>query len=466
MNLIDRVNRERSLTAISRTCRFGRIAANASVPRPIPMTPTATSRKQAVGAICGTTSTGCLRRATTTPRRRTPTTKAARACCRLPPPRPPTTPASSSPLRAPRTAARRGRPQPITFGWVIRSWRRSTKSSTTVRRPAPRFTRYVHPDHLGSTNVVTDASGTITQLFDYYPYGATRVSSTTYPTNEKRQYINQFMDAQTGLDYLNARYYDAARGQFLSQDQVFWEVGLSRDGVTALVNPQAMNSYAYAGGNPIIYKDSNGRFIQVIAAVCLAAIAAPYALMLYGAIAHSMDSVALGADLLGPAQGISAGAVEITGGSNPITGRSFESIAASTQAKENTSSSVYVGVDKCNAIKYVGRTNQDPEARWAQHKSTINSGRDALDYYTFGPPGSYTEKQSTLLEQSLIVKYGMQKNGGQLINRINSVSPSSPMYQFVKNYDGLWTGLPQTVTQNGTTYYRNSSGLLSNKPGQ
>jgi RHS repeat-associated protein len=328
------------------------------------------------------------------------------------------------------------------------------------------ITRYVHPDHLGSTNVVTDASGTITQLFDYYPYGATRVSSTTYPTNEKRQYINQFMDAQTGLDYLNARYYDAARGQFLSQDQVFWEVGLSRDGVTALVNPQAMNSYAYAGGNPIIYKDSNGRFIQVIAAVCLAAIAAPYALMLYGAIAHSMDSVALGADLLGPAQGISAGAVEITGGSNPITGRSFESIAASTQAKENTSSSVYVGVDKCNAIKYVGRTNQDPEARWAQHKSTINSGRDALDYYTFGPPGSYTEKQSTLLEQSLIVKYGMQKNGGQLINRINSVSPSSPMYQFVKNYDGLWTGLPQTVTQNGTTYYRNSSGLLSNKPGQ
>ncbi len=32
MNLVDRVNRQRSLTAISRTPRFGRIAANASVP--------------------------------------------------------------------------------------------------------------------------------------------------------------------------------------------------------------------------------------------------------------------------------------------------------------------------------------------------------------------------------------------------------------------------------------------------
>ena len=32
MNLVDRVNRQRSLTAISRTLRFGRIAANTSVP--------------------------------------------------------------------------------------------------------------------------------------------------------------------------------------------------------------------------------------------------------------------------------------------------------------------------------------------------------------------------------------------------------------------------------------------------
>ena len=32
MNLVDRVNRQRSLTAISRTLRFGRIVANTSVP--------------------------------------------------------------------------------------------------------------------------------------------------------------------------------------------------------------------------------------------------------------------------------------------------------------------------------------------------------------------------------------------------------------------------------------------------
>jgi RHS repeat-associated protein len=116
------------------------------------------------------------------------------------------------------------------------------------------ITRYVHPDHLGSTNVVTDASGTVAQIVDYYPYGATRVSSTTYPTNEKRQYIGQFMDAQTGLDYLNARYYEAPRGQFLSQDPMFWILRAN------LQNPQSSNPYSYAENNPIIKKDTNGQF--------------------------------------------------------------------------------------------------------------------------------------------------------------------------------------------------------------
>jgi hypothetical protein len=34
-------------------------------------------------------------------------------------------------------------------------------------------TRYVHPDHLGSTNVVTDENDAVVQTLDYYPYGAT-----------------------------------------------------------------------------------------------------------------------------------------------------------------------------------------------------------------------------------------------------------------------------------------------------
>src|SRR6516225_4082007 len=62
-------------------------------------------------------------------------------------------------------------------------------------------TRYVHPDHLGSTNVVTDENGNVVQTLDYYPYGATRISVGT-STNEKRQFIGQFAENST-LSYLN-----------------------------------------------------------------------------------------------------------------------------------------------------------------------------------------------------------------------------------------------------------------------
>jgi RHS repeat-associated protein len=120
--------------------------------------------------------------------------------------------------------------------------------------------RYVHPDHLGSTNVVTDQNQNVTQTLDYYPYGATRISNST-STNEKRKFIGQFMD-DTNLEYLNARYYSPSQGQFISQDPVFWEIGLTRDGVNAMSDPQALNSYGYASDNPITNKDPNGRWYK------------------------------------------------------------------------------------------------------------------------------------------------------------------------------------------------------------
>jgi RHS repeat-associated protein len=84
-------------------------------------------------------------------------------------------------------------------------------------------TRYVHPDHLGSRNVVTDETGNLVQTLDYYPYGGTRISVAT-STNEKRKFIGQFTD-DSGLDYLNARYMDPARGQFLSEEPIFLNIG-------------------------------------------------------------------------------------------------------------------------------------------------------------------------------------------------------------------------------------------------
>jgi hypothetical protein len=40
--------------------------------------------------------------------------------------------------------------------------------------------RFVHPDHLGGTNVVTDEDGLMAQAIDYYPYGSKRIEYPSY----------------------------------------------------------------------------------------------------------------------------------------------------------------------------------------------------------------------------------------------------------------------------------------------
>jgi len=139
-------------------------------------------------------------------------------------------------------------------------------------------TSYVHPDHLGSTNVVTDANGAVTQTLDYYPYGSTRVDSGTDVS--QREFIGQFYDEESDLSYLNARYYRGVQGQFLSQDPTFLAVGSpdladrmrvpesrdeekrNKEALQAfLSDPQLANSYSYARNNPVTLKDETGEYV-------------------------------------------------------------------------------------------------------------------------------------------------------------------------------------------------------------
>jgi RHS repeat-associated protein len=125
-------------------------------------------------------------------------------------------------------------------------------------------THYIHPDHLGSTNVVTDASGTVVETTDYYPYGGTRIDTGSNALS--RKYVGQFADI-SGLDYLQARYQDPQRGQFISQDPTFLALGdpdqlqqlAKQSQQQFLSDPQQMNAYSYAEDNPITRKDPNGR---------------------------------------------------------------------------------------------------------------------------------------------------------------------------------------------------------------
>ena len=128
-------------------------------------------------------------------------------------------------------------------------------------------TRYFLPDHLNSTNVLTDASGTPIQVLDTYPYGSNRINQQFGSGfNEAKQYIGQYQDPETNLSYLQARYYDGSKGEFLSEDPSYLAVGnpnqvkqvTGQDQSAFLADPQQSNSYGYARDNPITRSDPAG----------------------------------------------------------------------------------------------------------------------------------------------------------------------------------------------------------------
>src|SRR3989344_239138 len=119
-------------------------------------------------------------------------------------------------------------------------WAGDTLLATIEGNGQATSTYYSHPDSLGSTNAVNDSSGSVIQTLDYYPYADQKKKSGSQISG--RQFIGDRYDTSTDLNYLNARYYAGDRGQFLSEDPVFWEGGQTNDGKTSLLNPQLQNS--------------------------------------------------------------------------------------------------------------------------------------------------------------------------------------------------------------------------------
>jgi RHS repeat-associated protein len=145
-----------------------------------------------------------------------------------------------------------------------------TESCCATGIPYEHNVHYIHPDHLSGTNVVTDALGALEETLDYYPYGKIRIDETVTGFKNSRKFIGEEYDEATSLSYLNSRYLDGARGQFLSQDPSFLAVGNPRELKAKtnlelyeyLANPQGMNSYSYAGNNPIKNSDKSGNYLE------------------------------------------------------------------------------------------------------------------------------------------------------------------------------------------------------------
>jgi RHS repeat-associated protein len=108
---------------------------------------------------------------------------------------------------------------------------------------------YFFADHLGSARIVTNATGTIVEESDYYPFGGERVVVNNDPNPYK--FTGKERDTESNLDYFGARYYASTLGRFTSVDP------LARSASPGL--PQTWNRYTYTLNNPLKYVDPNGK---------------------------------------------------------------------------------------------------------------------------------------------------------------------------------------------------------------
>lgn len=102
-------------------------------------------------------------------------------------------------------------------------------------------TQWFFHDDIGSTRALLDGSGAVSGAYGYDAYG--KVTAHTGTAATPLEYTGGYLDGESGLLYLRARYYDAATTQFLTVDPA----------VEATLAP-----YGYGDDDPVNVTDPTG----------------------------------------------------------------------------------------------------------------------------------------------------------------------------------------------------------------
>jgi RHS repeat-associated protein len=111
---------------------------------------------------------------------------------------------------------------------------------------------FFHPDHLGSTSLVTDETGDTIEKTTYLPFGEVSEGG----AQGTRLYTGKELD-DTNLIYYGARYYSPFLRKFIQPDTLLPDI----------YDPQQLNRYAYARNNPYKYVDPSGNVLDIFADV-------------------------------------------------------------------------------------------------------------------------------------------------------------------------------------------------------
>jgi len=116
------------------------------------------------------------------------------------------------------------------------------------RIDAAGVSRVYHYDRSGNTLALTDASGAITDLYAYDPFGVILDESGATPNPFDFSGAYGVMNERDGLHYARARFLDVGTGRFVGKDPI---AGVATHGST-------LNRFSYATNNPITKSDASG----------------------------------------------------------------------------------------------------------------------------------------------------------------------------------------------------------------
>ena len=128
-------------------------------------------------------------------------------------------------------------------------------------------TSYLYKDHLGSTEVITDSGGTITECMSFGAFGNRRAANcgstasaftaltlTNLLAITDRGFTGHEMVDHAGIIHMNGRIYDSQLGRFLQADPF----------IQAPKNSQSYNRYSYVLNNPLSYTDPSGYLFKAL----------------------------------------------------------------------------------------------------------------------------------------------------------------------------------------------------------
>jgi RHS repeat-associated protein len=207
-----------------------------------------------------------------------------------------------------------------------------------VEQIAEETPTYLLQDEQGSTRLLTNDEGKPTGTYDYDAWGD--VLSHT-GTSTGIQYDGQYVDEETGYEYLRGRYYDPSTGQFLTPDPGY---------ATTLAR------YGYAQDDPVNASDPSGLF-------CIAG--------------HDPNGACRGSNLGNDVHAIGTGAA-VTG---IVAGVVIVSVGTGGIADEVAADAAVVGLAADGVGAYSACASApDP---WSRQCAT-GIGQVALDYGSFG----------------------------------------------------------------------------------